>query len=101
MPPSSGSEGNSSPRKLSPFVFWAQTQSKISLRISLRDVSTPVINATKDGMEFFAHGVGANEGRNEYYFKFVFFKSVNPNVHVSTKQMGIEIMIDKEESEWW
>ncbi|XP_035231308.1 uncharacterized protein LOC118203163 [Stegodyphus dumicola] len=88
MPPSSGSEESSSPRKLSPFVFWAQTQNKISLRISLHDVSTPVINTTKDGMEFFAHGVGANEGRNEYYFKFVFFKHVNP---VSITEIFISI----------
>lgn len=37
MPPSSGSEGST--RKLSPFVFWAQTESNISLRVSLQDVS--------------------------------------------------------------
>lgn len=39
MPPSSGSGSNSSPRKLSPFVFWAQTEDKLTLRVSLQDVS--------------------------------------------------------------
>ena len=39
---------------------------------------TPAINADKNSLEFSAHGTGANVGRNEYYFKFVFFKEINP-----------------------
>lgn len=99
MPPSSGSD--SSPRKLSPFVFWAQTEDRISLRVSLQDVSAPAIKATKGSLEFSAHGVGANEGRNEYYFKFVFLKEINPNIQVNKKQMEINIIIEKVELEWW
>ncbi|XP_054715094.1 very-long-chain (3R)-3-hydroxyacyl-CoA dehydratase-like [Uloborus diversus] len=101
MPPSSGSDGSSSPRKLSPFVFWAQTLSRISLRVSLQDVSAPVINADENSMEFTAHGIGANEGRNEYFFKFVFFRKIDSNIQVSMKQMAIEILINKIEPEWW
>lgn len=101
MPPSSGSDANSSPRKLSPFVFWAQTEDKISLRVSLQDVSTPSITADKNSLEFSAHGIGANEGRNEYYFKFVFLKEINPGIQVSKKQMEINITLEKVELEWW
>ncbi|GFS60649.1 very-long-chain [Nephila pilipes] len=101
MPPSSGSEESSSPRKLSPFVFWAQTESNISLRVSLQDVSEPDIKTYNDSIEFSAHGIGANSGRNEYYFKFVFFKEIDPNVQVKMKQMAIEILIEKKDLEWW
>ncbi|GFS58403.1 very-long-chain [Trichonephila clavipes] len=101
MPPSSGSEENSSPRKLSPFVFWAQTESNISLRISLQDVSEPDIKTDTNSIEFSAHGIGANSGRNEYYFKFIFFKEIDHNVQVKMKQMAIEILIEKKDLEWW
>ncbi|XP_055950433.1 very-long-chain (3R)-3-hydroxyacyl-CoA dehydratase-like [Argiope bruennichi] len=101
MPPSSGSEENPSPRKLSPFVFWAQTENNISLRVSLQDVSEPEINTDANSIEFSAHGIGANAGRNEYYFKFVFFKEIDPKVQISMKQMAIEILIEKKDLEWW
>ncbi|GFQ77975.1 very-long-chain [Trichonephila clavata] len=101
MSPSSGSEENSSPRKLSPFVFWAQTESNISLRVSLQDVSEPDIKTDTNSIEFSAHGIGANSGRNEYYFKFIFFKEIDHNVQVKMKQMAIEILIEKKDLEWW
>ncbi|KAG8180031.1 hypothetical protein JTE90_026633 [Oedothorax gibbosus] len=99
MPPSSGSEG--SPRRLSPFVFWAQTESNISLRVSLQDVSPPQIETSTNTLEFTAQGTGANAGRNQYYFKFVFFKDVDRKVQVIQKPIEIEIIVEKKELEWW
>ncbi|GBM50321.1 Very-long-chain (3R)-3-hydroxyacyl-CoA dehydratase 3 [Araneus ventricosus] len=61
----------------------------------------PEINTDANSIEFSAHGTGANAGRNEYYFKFVFFKEIDPNIQVSMKQVAIEILIEKKDLEWW
>lgn len=61
--------------KLSPFVYWAQTESAISLKIDLRNVSDSHVNLLENKITFSAQGVGAH-GDSKYEFSLDLFSSV-------------------------
>lgn len=90
-----------SKEKPSPFVFWAQTENAISLRVDLKNVTVPNVNLTHEGLEFMAFGTGAR-GDHEYHFKINFYKVINPDesrFRVSDRQ--VDFHIQKQEPEMW
>lgn len=68
----------STPVKLHPIVYWAQTEDNISLKVDLRDTTDPDIDVSEDGLYFKGMGVGAG-GYHEYEFNMNFYKTVNPD----------------------
>lgn len=64
---------------LSPFVFWAQTEDHVSLRVDLKDAKNPHIMLESEKLSFSAHGKGAR-GEHKYSFSLNFFSKLNPNV---------------------
>lgn len=85
---------------LSPFVYWGQTDSTITLRVDLKNVKVnfdgcnfifltgiifssidqnPAIDLKGNTLNFYAQGVGA-KGLNDYAFLIEFFQPVHPDV---------------------
>lgn len=70
---------------LSPFVFWAQTEHKLSLKVDLKDVKEPKIALTINRLEFSAVGKGAR-GLHKYDFVIHLFSKVDPEVCIFFKK---------------
>ncbi|XP_077515947.1 3-hydroxyacyl-CoA dehydratase 2 [Amblyomma americanum] len=86
---------------LSPFVYWAQNDSKLFLRVDLRNVKVPDIEATSHKLSFSAYGAGAR-GEEKYTFLLDFYSSVNPDgceYRVNDRQ--VDIQISKEKADFW
>lgn len=64
----------------SPFVYWAQTESVISLKIELKNVVEPDVKVLDNNLKFSAQGVGAR-GESLYEFNLDLFA---PIITVST-----------------
>uniref|UniRef100_A0A336MJD7 Very-long-chain (3R)-3-hydroxyacyl-CoA dehydratase n=1 Tax=Culicoides sonorensis TaxID=179676 RepID=A0A336MJD7_CULSO len=86
---------------LSPFVYWAQTETYISLKVDLKDVKNPKVFLRKDQLSFVGYGHGA-KGVHEYKFNLDFYKPVDPETS-SHKifDSKIDFSIKKEENVWW
>merc|ERR1711953_137744 len=52
-------------RSFSPFVYWAQSNSEVSLRIDLKDVKEPDVTIEEDEIEFACVGTGG-QGLQKY-----------------------------------
>lgn len=61
----------------SPFVYWAQTDKNISLKIDLKNVTKPDVNVCENNIKFGTQGVGAH-GDSYYEFNLDLFSSVKP-----------------------
>lgn len=86
---------------LSPFVYWAQNDSKLFLRVDLRNVKVPDIEATNHKLSFCAYGVGAR-GEEKYTFALDFYAPVDPDgceYRVNDRQ--VDIQIPKEKADAW
>lgn len=59
----------------SPFVYWAQTESAVSLKIDLKNVVKPDVKVLENNIKFAAHGVGAR-GESRYEFNLDIYSSV-------------------------
>lgn len=64
---------------LSPFVYWGQTDSCVSLRVELKNVINPVINLSEESLSFEGTGHGS-KGVNLYTFDIKFLEKVDPKV---------------------
>lgn len=92
---------------LSPFVYWAQTESAISLKIDLKNVSDPHVKLVENKITFSAEGTGA-QGNNRYEFNLDLFSPVKTSVDSADETMivrvfdnRINIMIQKVKPSWW
>lgn len=65
----------------SPFVYWAQTESTISLKIELKNVVDPDVKVLENNLKFSAEGIGAR-GESLYEFKLDLFSPVK-NVSIT------------------
>lgn len=86
---------------LSPFVYWAQTEKNLSLRIDLRNVKAPKVSLTYNELDFSANGIGA-KGENQYHFTIKFYQNVDPNdsqYRITDREVDFSII--KKEEEWW
>ena len=62
--------------ELKPFVYWAQTETDICLRVDLKDMLDTEVSIEEDEIEISTLGVGAqggDEGRQRYHFVIEFF----------------------------
>ncbi|KAF9803659.1 hypothetical protein SFRURICE_003371 [Spodoptera frugiperda] len=89
----------------SPFVYWAQTESTISLKIELKNVVDPDVKVLENNLKFSAEGIGAR-GESLYEFKLDLFSPVKnaENNHVTTVRVfenRVDIVLQKEEAAWW
>ncbi|XP_076356185.1 very-long-chain (3R)-3-hydroxyacyl-CoA dehydratase-like isoform X3 [Tachypleus tridentatus] len=85
----------------SPFVYWAQTESGISLRVDLHNVKNPVIDLREKGLLFTASGIGA-KGEQTYQFQLEFCRPVIPETgqyRVNDKE--VEISVQKVTVDLW
>jgi len=88
-------------QSLSPFVYWAQTDKEISLKIDLRNVESPEVDVQDHTVAFRGVGSGAR-GRHPYAFSLQLLYAVNPD-ETSQKVTGrhIELKIAKQEVKFW
>ncbi|KAB7503169.1 Very-long-chain (3R)-3-hydroxyacyl-CoA dehydratase 3, partial [Armadillidium nasatum] len=87
--------------KLSPFVYWAQTEGEVSLRVELRNVKAPQIEIEGDSLHFSAIGVGA-KGETNYEFDLNFYLPVDTEkskYRFSDRQ--IDFSLHKLEPKFW
>ncbi|KAK3097558.1 hypothetical protein FSP39_010781 [Pinctada imbricata] len=87
---------------LSPFVFWGQKLDHISLKIDLKNVSSPDVELTEDKLTFCTEGLGVR-GHNKYKFEVEFYLPVDPeNSRYRVLERQIEFHIKKKgDGEVW
>lgn len=59
----------------SPFVYWAQTENVVTLKVDLKNVNKPDVKILEKNITFSAQGTGAR-GENHYEFSLDFFDCV-------------------------
>lgn len=86
---------------LNPFVYWAQNEETIFLKIDLKDVKNPDIKFEERYFQFEAQGVGAH-GNENYGFSLDFYSEINYDASVC-KVLGskIDCNIVKAKKSWW
>lgn len=86
---------------LSPFVYWGQTESTLSLRVDLKRTENPVIELTDKKLSFSGEGYGAR-GQNQYLFHIDFFHDVEPSdSFYKVIDRDIEFVLKKKEKKTW
>jgi len=87
---------------LSPFVYWAQTETHISLKIDLKDVKQdPNISIEEKVLSFSGHGRGAR-GVHDYQFKLDFYEGISPDDTIlKVSDARIEFQLKKVADSWW
>ena len=88
-----------------PFVYWAQTDGDIFLKVDVRNVvGEPDICIEEEEIEFSATGVGSQaDGLHQnYHFVIEFFLPIDP-VHsqVDVAEKEVRIHLKKKEADWW
>ena len=61
----------------SPFVYWGQTLSTLTLRVDLKKTVNPLIELSDSKLNFSGEGYGAR-GQQQYLFHLDFFENVEP-----------------------
>lgn len=61
----------------SPFVYWGQTESTLTLRVDLKKAENPLIELTDSKLSFSGSGYGAR-GQNQYLFHIDFYEEIDP-----------------------
>ncbi|KAL0271615.1 UNVERIFIED_CONTAM: hypothetical protein PYX00_008652 [Menopon gallinae] len=86
---------------LSPFVFWAQTESSLSLKVDLKDVKNTNVSLEKDSLVFSADGKGAR-GQNKYSFTLNFFSTLDPEAStLKSLDRELEFNLKKIDTGFW
>lgn len=86
---------------LSPFVYWAQTESCVTLKVDLKDVKDPQVKLTPNKLHFSAHGQGA-KGPHNYSFLLDFHSPIDEegsNHKITDRQ--VDFTLKKENDSWW
>ncbi|CAG9765409.1 unnamed protein product [Ceutorhynchus assimilis] len=85
----------------SPFVYWAQNENKLFLKIDLKDVQQPLIDVDEKLISFDGLGRGAL-GTKEYSFKLNLFEGINSKEkNVKITDNCINITLNKTQPGWW
>ncbi|XP_059159418.1 very-long-chain (3R)-3-hydroxyacyl-CoA dehydratase 3-like [Physella acuta] len=87
--------------KLSPFVYWGQSNETVSLKVDLRNVENVEVTLTKESLDFSAQGLGV-KGNNKYNFHLDFYLPVDPEKSRYRKtDLAVEFQIEKLVGETW
>ncbi|KAK2580604.1 hypothetical protein KPH14_007722 [Odynerus spinipes] len=84
-----------------PFVYWAQTENQITLKVDLANVKDVNINVQEKKLQVSAYGQGAR-GSNNYGFSIDFHECINSdesNYKVIDRQ--IDFTLRKKRFGWW
>ena len=85
---------------LTPFVYWAQTEGEITLRVDVQtdDVKTAQVCIEDEEVEVTAVGIGAQSGLAHYHFVLEFYMPVDSRASsYLVKDTGIQITLVKKE----
>ncbi|CAK1581212.1 unnamed protein product [Parnassius mnemosyne] len=90
----------------SPFVYWAQTDKCITLKIDLKNVVNPDVNVSDNSIKFSGKGIGAH-GETQYGFSLDLFSSLKSNNDgnqdpiVRVFENRVELVLQKQKASWW
>ncbi|XP_013140492.1 PREDICTED: very-long-chain (3R)-3-hydroxyacyl-CoA dehydratase [Papilio polytes] len=88
----------------SPFVYWAQTDKLITLKIDLKNVVKPDVDIVDNKIKFFGKGIGAH-GETQYGFNLDLFSSLKSDDDQTTTiklfDNRVELILKKEKDAWW
>ncbi|XP_060804456.1 very-long-chain (3R)-3-hydroxyacyl-CoA dehydratase isoform X2 [Amyelois transitella] len=90
----------------SPFVYWAQTEDAVSLKIDLKNVDQPNVKVLDSKVIFSAQGIGAR-GQSQYEFALDLYSPVKPNdgdnqpVVMRVFDNRVELSLQKSSGAWW
>ena len=88
-------------KTLCPFVYWAQSNRDLTLRVDLKDVKDPDITIEEEEIEFSCVGVGS-QGQQKYEFLLEFYLPVDKeSAECTVFDREILIKIKKKEEDWW
>ncbi|KAF5300127.1 hypothetical protein FQR65_LT09217 [Abscondita terminalis] len=89
------------PQLLSPFVYWAQSEDNLFIKVDLKDVKNPEITLEDWKLQFEAKGVGAH-GNNNYGFSMGFYSDINCDASTwKVLDSKIDFNIVKSKKSWW
>lgn len=88
----------------SPFVYWAQTESVVSLKIELKNVQNPNVRVLENNVKFSAQGIGAR-GESQYEFSLDLFSPVKASDGQTTTlrvfDNRVDLVLQKTKPSWW
>lgn len=86
---------------LTPFVYWAQTENQISLKVDLTDVKEFNVNLKETALQVTAYGQGAR-GLNNYSFNLNLHSPIDPNEsNYKVIDRQVDFILKKKYSSWW
>ncbi|XP_018323230.1 very-long-chain (3R)-3-hydroxyacyl-CoA dehydratase [Agrilus planipennis] len=86
---------------LSPFVYWAQSQDTVFVKVDLKNAINAHVNLEKRKLAFQAKGVGAR-GENDYTFSLDFYSNVDvKDSKYKVQDSNVTFHISKEAKDWW
>uniref|UniRef100_U5ENU0 Very-long-chain (3R)-3-hydroxyacyl-CoA dehydratase n=1 Tax=Corethrella appendiculata TaxID=1370023 RepID=U5ENU0_9DIPT len=87
--------------KLCPFVYWAQNESIITLKVDLKEVKSPKISLKSNEITFSGYGLGA-QGLHEYNFNLNFYCDIDTDgSSYKVVDSKVDFIIKKAEKNWW
>ncbi|KAL4710959.1 hypothetical protein ACJJTC_017924 [Scirpophaga incertulas] len=91
----------------SPFVYWAQTENSVSLKVDLKGVDSPYVLVLENAVKFSSKGIGAH-GLSYYEFSLDLFSPVKSDetddsqpTTVRVLDNRVDIIIQKCKPAWW
>ncbi|XP_068622528.1 very-long-chain (3R)-3-hydroxyacyl-CoA dehydratase isoform X2 [Battus philenor] len=88
----------------SPFVYWAQTDKCISLKIDLKNVVKPAVDVIDNKVKFSGQGIGAH-GETQYEFSLDLYSPLQSNNDEATTvqlfENRVELILKKQKVGWW
>ena len=86
----------------SPFVYWAQTDTHVYLKVDLKNARKTDISIDEDEVEFTAWGLGGQGVDSKYHFVIEFFLPVAADESdYEVKEREVRINLKKKEPDWW
>ena len=89
---------------LKPFVYWAQTESEITMRVDVKDATQPEVCIEEEEIEVTVAGLGAQGGldKRNYHFVVEFFLPIDKEQSsYQVLDRGIQIVLKKRDPDWW
>ncbi|KAK9884762.1 hypothetical protein WA026_007610 [Henosepilachna vigintioctopunctata] len=88
-------------RTLNPFLYWAQNEQNVYLKVDLMNVQDPKINIETKSLEFECQGTGAH-GNNRYSFHLDFYDKLNTDkTKFNILDKHVTFLLVKAECDWW
>jgi len=87
-------------KTVAPFVYWAQSNTEVSLRVDLRDVAEPEVQVEEEEIDFVAVGMGSH-GEQRYSFTLEFYLPIRKDFTYELTDREVRIKLTKKEPDWW